>query len=205
MSELNGKSEVNENPENSKSSEVSEANENARQEALDNIDSDLSPENEDTETDTSDDSEHRLYSTYDERLKQTPVNDGHWDGERGESTFYSNNEEANKYLHEAGEDGVAYKDAIPDFSEVSKGDVEIDDMSEDRYKNFKQADQKLADEKGCTPRDVAEWRENNGYTWHECNDTRTCQKIPSSVNSTFGHLGGVSECKKRDMEDDFDE
>ena len=50
MSELNGKSEVNENPENSKSSEVSEANENARQEALEDIDNELSPK-DDTEND----------------------------------------------------------------------------------------------------------------------------------------------------------
>ena len=50
MSELNGKSEVNENPENSKSSEVAEANEKARQEALAEIDDDLSPgEEESTE------------------------------------------------------------------------------------------------------------------------------------------------------------
>lgn len=43
MSELNGKTEINENPENAKSSEISEKNENARQEALKDIDDDLAP------------------------------------------------------------------------------------------------------------------------------------------------------------------
>ena len=185
--------EVNDNPDsksdvNENKSETFEKN---RQEALDDMESDLAPESDAEETDNV---ESKYASTYEERLQQTPVNNGHWDGERGESKFYSNNEEANSYLREAGTDGIEYEDCIPDFSEVSKGDVKIDSMSEDRNKNFRQADQKLADEKGCSPREVAEWREQNGYTWHECNDKQTCQKIPSSVNKTFGHLGGVSEC-----------
>lgn len=49
MSELNGKTEVNENPENSKSSDVSEKNENSRKDALDSIDDDLSPEDKSKE------------------------------------------------------------------------------------------------------------------------------------------------------------
>ena len=77
-------------------------------------------------------------------------------------------------------------------------------MSESRVKNFRQADEQLAAQRGCTPREVAEWREKNEYTWHECNDMKTCQKIPRAVNSSFGHLGGVSECKKFMMECDFD-
>ena len=32
-------------------------------------------------------------STYQERLNQTPVNEGHWIGERGKSTFASNKDE----------------------------------------------------------------------------------------------------------------
>lgn len=193
--------EVNENPDNKSdvNESKSETYEKNKQEALDDIEKDLAPE-EDTEN-----VENEYASTYEERLKQTPINNGHWDGERGESKFYSDNEEANSYLREAGTDGIEYENCIPDFSEVSKGDVKIDSMSEERRKNFRQADQKLADEKGCSPREVAEWREQNGYTWHECNDKQTCQKIPSSVNKTFGHLGGVSECKKNVKESEFDE
>ena len=149
--------------------------------------------------------ESKYASTYKERLQQTPINNGHWDGERGESKFYSDNKEANSYLNQAKIDGIEYKDCIPDFSEVSKGDVKIDSMSEDRNKNFKQADQRLAEEKGCSPREVSAWREQNGYTWHECNDKQTCQKIPGCVNKAFGHLGGVSECKKSMENSEFDE
>ena len=147
---------------------------------------------------------NKYFSTYEERLSQTPINGGCYDGIRGESKFHTENNEANQYLKKAKLDGIEYKDCIPDFSEVSKGNVEIPDMSESRVRNFRQADELLAVRKGCTPREVAEWREKNGYTWHECNDMKTCQKIPSAVNSSFGHLGGVSECKKFMMESDFD-
>ncbi len=193
--------EINDNPDNKQ--DIKETNnkeiEESRQEAIDSMEDDLAPEGDTEKPET------ELSSTYEERLQQTPVNNGHWDGERGESKFYSENAEANSYLQDAGVDGIEYENAIPDFSEVSKGDVKIDSMSDNRNSNFKQADQKLADEKGCSPREVADWREQNGYTWHECNDKQTCQKIPSSVNKTFGHLGGVSECKKSAEESEFDD
>lgn len=147
---------------------------------------------------------NKYFSTYEERLNRTPINGGYYDGERGESKFHTENCEANQYLKNANIDGIEYKNCIPDFSEVSKGNVEIPDMSESRAKNFRQADELLAAKRGCTPREVAEWREKNEYTWHECNDMKTCQKIPRAVNSSFGHLGGVSECKKFMMECDFD-
>lgn len=36
----------------------------------------------------------------------------------------------------------------------------------------------------------------NGYTWHERNDMVICDLVPTKINRFFGHLGGVSECKK---------
>jgi len=147
-----------------------------------------------------------FYSTYEERINRTPVENGEWTGERGESTFISNSDEVTEYTKSAGVDGVNYKDGCPDFSPFSKGDVEIPDMSTNRYTsmgkpgNFEQADAALAQQRGngCTPRDVANWRKENGYTWHELNDMKTCQKVPTSVNKVYRHLGGVSECKHRE-------
>ena len=157
-------------------------------------------------------------SSYDERRQQTPKeysDDGfeRWSGERGESLCRSDDEKVNRILDEYDLDGIEYKDCIPDFTPVSRGNVEILEMSDDRNGkngNFNQADIALAQERGCNPRDVRQWRQTNGYTWHECNDMRTCQKVPSCINSKFGHLGGVSECKKaanidESWEDEFDE
>lgn len=160
------------------------------------------------------------FSTYDERLKQTPAQDserGKWEENRGESKFIPYDNEIKAILTQYGLDGIVYKDAIPDFSECAEETVEIEDMSDIRSKNFQQCDEKCAEQWNLegrdgkfdwTPRDVAEWRKENGYTWHERNDMKTCDLVPTEINDFFGHLGGVSECKKRDAEtggDEFDE
>lgn len=147
-------------------------------------------------------------STYGERIQQTPISGGFWEGDRGESKFFSFNDKVNEILKEFGIDGIEYKNGIPDFSPVSKGTVEIDFMSSDRYSNlgnFRQADIALAKLRGCSPEEIQKWREENGYTWHERNDMKTMDLIPREINSTFGHLGGVSECSKLMEDDDFDE
>lgn len=92
-------------------------------------------------------------------------------------------------------DSVTFKDGEPDFSNIEKGTVEIDEFTEDRALNFDQADEKLAMKKGCTPEEVAEWREKNRYTWHECRDCKTMQKVPREVHGNISHSGGISEIK----------
>lgn len=161
------------------------------------------------------------FSTYEERLKQTPRDDGErgtWSEKRGESEFTPNDEEIKNILAKYGQESIAYKDASPDFSEVSESTVEIDHMTENRADNFRQCDEKCAEQwnkehrdgkDDWTARDVKNWRQENGYTWHERNDMKTCDLIPTKINDYFGHLGGVSECKKRDANslggDNFDE
>lgn len=160
------------------------------------------------------------YSTYKERLDHTPKEDsarGEWSGERGESEFTPNDEEIKNILDENGKDSIVYKDGIPDFSDVSKSTVEIDNMTDNRFDNFRQCDEKCAEQwnkdgfdgkNDWSPRDVKNWRSDNEYSWHERNDMETCDLVPTKVNDYFGHLGGVSECKKRDADNggsDFDE
>lgn len=162
------------------------------------------------------------FSEYSDRLKQVPTETsdrGKWDGERGESKFISeeHHNDINDILKRYGLDGIDYKDAIPDFSKVSESTVSISDMTENRAKNFSQCDEQCAKKwneegydgrEGWTARDVANWRKENEYSWHERNDMKTCDLVPSKINDFFGHLGGVSECKKRDAKysgGDFDE
>ena len=138
----------------------------------------------------------KLLSTYQERLAQTPLNNGTWTGIRGESTFISENIEANNILKAVGKEGIDYSNAIPDFSTVSKGEVKIEGMSTDRRINFKKADELLAQELGISVKEVKKIRKRNNLTWHELNDMETMQLIPTIINSKFGHLGGVSEISK---------
>lgn len=178
----------------------------------------------DTAEETSDDSPEKngeCLSTYEERLKQTPAEGdrGHWTGERGESKYIPTDEEVKEILADYGMDGVDYKNGIPDFSNCAEATVEIDNMSSDRKGkggNFEQCNQKCAEQWNAeardgktdwTARDVADWYRDNHYSWHECNDRKTCQLVPTKVNDYFGHLGGVGECNiaEKKQEDLFDE
>lgn len=135
-------------------------------------------------------------STYQERLNQTPVNEGHWIGGRGKSTFALNKDEVRKILDEINLEGIEYENVIPDFSPVSKGEVKITDMGIDRNANFRQADELLVRELGKTRREIVKFRKENKLTRHELNDMTNMQLVLSIINSKFGHLGGVSEVKK---------
>ena len=145
----------------------------------------------------------------DENLRNCPLegSNGHWDGERGNSKWYPDLDfipgKANpdqktwgEILEKYGIDGITFKDGEPDFSEISKGTVEISPFTDSRTDNFDNADIELAKQKGCTPEEVAKWRKENGYTWHECKDMKTMQKVPSEVHNNIPHSGGISAAKK---------
>ncbi|TMV47031.1 HNH endonuclease [Paenibacillus mesophilus] len=155
-----------------------------------------------------------------ENLRNCPIegNNGHWEGERGDSKWLPDRDyipsevkgrtrsnpdgiTMGELLDKYGiEDGIIYKDGEPDFSEVSKGNVEIEPFSTERSDNFDKADIELANQKGCAPEEVAQWRKDNNYTWHECRDMRTMQKVPNEIHANFPHSGGISEAKKGNSE-----
>lgn len=138
-----------------------------------------------------------------------PRNGGEWSGEPGNSEWnpYKNVEPGDRHgtnpenktwgqiKEKYNFESITFKDSIPDFSEVSRAEVEIDDFSDCRDSNFDQADEKLAEQRGCSPEEVAKWRQENKYTWHECNDCRTMQKVPTEVHGNISHSGGISEIK----------
>lgn len=140
-----------------------------------------------------------------------PRNGGEWSGEPGDSEWKpdSNVEPGDRHgtnpehktweqiMDEYDFESISFKDFEPNFSEVAKGEVEIDDFSDYRDSNFDQADEKLAEQRGCTPEEVAKWREENKYTWHECKDCKTMQKVPTEVHGNISHSGGISETKSQ--------
>ena len=144
-----------------------------------------------------------------------PRNGGEWTGEPGNSDWVPDpdvepgNRNGTNPEHktwkeiekEYGFERIPFKDGEPDFSEVSKGTVEIDDFSDDRDSNFAQADEKLAEQKGCTPEEVEKWRKEHKYTWHECKDCKTMQKVPSEVHGNISHSGGISEAKSKKQDE----
>lgn len=137
---------------------------------------------------------------------------GHYNGERGNSNWYFDKDAIPGDRHGTnpehktwGEiskqydvEKISFKDGNPDFSEISKGTVEIDEFSIDRDINFTQADEKLAEIKKCEPEEVEAWRKSNKYTWHECENCRTMQKVPTEVHGNIPHSGGISNAKQKE-------
>lgn len=146
-----------------------------------------------------------------ERCGILPRNGGEWTGEAGNSEWIpgDNVEPGDRngtnpehkiwkdIKEQYGFESIPFKDGESDFSELAKGEVRIDDFTDARDSNFFQADEKLAEQHGCTPEEVAKWREENRYTWHECKDCKTMQKVPTEVHGNVSHSGGVSEYKSQ--------
>ncbi|WP_252188034.1 HNH endonuclease [Bacillus sp. RIT 809] len=161
-------------------------------------------------------------SSYEARYNQTPspVNSKvEFEGIRGESLSTPKpppDPILKRILDEAGIKGIQYKNGVPDFSPVSKAQVEINYMvggtagygSAARRLNFTQADEKLAEQLnnspelarkfgmesgGITWKQIEKYRRANKLTWHELNDVKIVQLVPTEINSKFGHLGGVGE------------
>ena len=142
-------------------------------------------------------------------MRNCPIdgNNGHWDGERGNSTWIPDDnyvpEKSNpdgltwrEIKDKYGIEGIPFKDGEPDFSETTKGKVEIEGYSDSRPKNFAKADVEMANKRGCSPSEVREWREKNGYTWHESRDCKTMSKMPNDVHLNVPHRGGISTIKQ---------
>lgn len=138
-----------------------------------------------------------------------PRSGGEWSGEPGNSTWvpdrdvvpknrnYSNVEGKTwgEIMDKYGITGIPFKDGEPDFSEVSKGTVEID-FTRERYgagANFDQADEKIAEQKGCSKEDVRKWCEKHNYVWHERSDCKTMDKVPREIHHNIPHSGGISK------------
>ncbi|WP_339064594.1 HNH endonuclease [Fusobacterium animalis] len=148
------------------------------------------------------------------RINRLPLNGGIWTGERGNSDWIPDDNVIPKNRNESNPEGktnreikdkykfefIPFKDGEPDFSKVVKGEVQIENFSEKRPKNYSQADIQLAKERGCTPQEIKKWRIENKYTWHECKDCKTMQLVPIEVHGNIEHKGGISEMKAKNKE-----
>lgn len=140
-----------------------------------------------------------------------PRKGGEWDGEAGNSKWIPEGEKVpqkqlginpdeqtwKEILEEFKIDGVNFENKEPDFLEISKETVKIDNFSTDRTKNFIQANEITAEKRGCSPDDVEDWMDKNKYTWHERSDCETMDKVPSKVHNFISHSGGISKEKNK--------
>ena len=148
-----------------------------------------------------------VFLSFEEKQKRTPKNNGYWTGERGNSTFYSDNSKVKKL----GCDCISYINGEPDFTTCSKFIFPIPSMTDDRLpyskhfrSNYEQAYLKLSEELNMSENDAKKWLKNNHYTIHESNDLSTIYIVPTEIHKTYIHAGGVAECKSA-MEDEEDD
>ena len=152
----------------------------------------------------------------------TPINGhgGTWAGERGNSNWIMDentvpanklynpekltwNEINAKYRNDI--KNIPYKNGEPDFSEVAVGTVKINNFTDKRYQNFKNADQVFADQLNrehnlsgtdqFSAKDIETFRKDNNLTWHEHKDRETMVLLPREYHS-LPHSGGISDVKK---------
>ena len=152
-----------------------------------------------------------------------PKENGQWDGgyeRRGETKWIPNrdyvppngkginNPDAKtmgEIMGKYGIDGIRYKNGQPDFSEMRHGEpVEIERFSDDRKKNYIQAERAYAEryniknpDNPISPDDVKKYRESNSLTWHERRDCTTMELVPREIHGNCSHSGGVAEYKRR--------
>lgn len=122
-----------------------------------------------------------------------------------------------------GQDYVKYQENEPDFypfiedipkaqmneycmltgiKETATGDfdgcVSLEKMEPDRNKTFRLANSEAAKKLGVSINSVRSYMEENNLTWHECGDRKHVIMIPSDINKTFAHTGGIAMQKNID-------
>lgn len=155
-------------------------------------------------------SDVELYTDPERRLKQALGSDGEWLGEPGKSEFIPNDSAARQAMKERGVDSIKYDEHCePDFSPVSEGTVEIDNMTDRRRGeggNYEQAFEKLAEQwnniakdgkKDWSAREVESWADENKLSPHERMDGKTMDFVPRSIHFECKHYGGCAEYTAR--------
>ena len=143
-----------------------------------------------------------------ERIAQTPIEGVIYTGARGRSDCYPVSAEERRFLRkEGGQEFVSYnRSAEPDFTPFAKVEVQISNMSEERYKNFSSANEKLlktdwAKERNLVSKsDIKKYCSQNQLTWHEKSNGITMQLVPTRINANYGHSGGVAEFSPENKE-----
>lgn len=142
-------------------------------------------------------------SSFNDRLNQTPINNGEWSGERGNSTWKPEIDDVAEQLSQHGVDGIDYRDGFPDFSPVSSYEYQL---PEDLYESgdpaqFNACNEALANHLENNPEFASNFDEDqleaisagkkpSGYTWHHDVKQGNMQLVPTRIHQNCGHYGG---------------
>ena len=171
---------------------------------------DNTPENQITTDDTSEvpdpnDVPDEYGSSFNDRIRTTPINNGDWSGERGDSRWTPNDESVAAQLSEYGVDGIDYNDGFPDFSPVATYEHHLPNELHESSDpvQFRNCNNALAEHLINNPEFGAHFDEAqheaihagktpSGYTWHHDVEAGRMQLVPSDIHGNCRHHGGRS-------------
>ncbi len=122
-----------------------------------------------------------------------PRTNGHWDGEPGESNWYSDNPAVNAVTDNQ---PIPFKDGRPDFSEWSRGDIEFEPGTLDGSQNdFTEVYKYIQEQKGLPNQTAAKQLLSDlGLTPHHL-DANTIQLIPTDLHGNIPHIGSAADLR----------
>ena len=122
-----------------------------------------------------------------------PRNNGRWEGEPGNGTWFPDNEAARGVIGDA---GVVFRDGRPDFSPWSRGTLTFEDGVLDGSRaDFNAVYDAIAVQRGLPSRNAAkELLRQQGLTPHHLDGT-TIQLIPTDLHGNVPHIGSASDMR----------
>ena len=128
-----------------------------------------------------------------EPKKRIPRENGRWEGEPGNSNWYSDLDEVNEIT---GGKPIPFKDGRPIFSEWSKGNVKFENGNlNGSGDDFKKVYQEISKSKGLkNPTAAKNLLKEKGLTPHHL-DNNTIELIPSKLHGNIPHIGSASDLR----------
>lgn len=146
-------------------------------------------------------------STPKERLDQTPINNGEWTGERGESKWISYLEDVQEQYRKYSIDGINYKDKLPNFSSISHFDYYLPEEPVDlvtatdseQFEACNKALKKYVEDNPYEAKNkfnkkqleqIKAGLKPSGFTWHHSVERGKMELVPTRIHQNSGHYGG---------------
>ena len=142
-------------------------------------------------------------SSFNDRERQTPINNGEWSGDRGNSTWKPETEDVAEQLRQHGVDGIDYRDGFPDFSPVSAYEHQLpEELHESKDPaQFNDCNNALSNHLENNPEFARNFDDDqleairsgekpSGFTWHHDVEPGNMQLVPSRIHQNCGHYGG---------------
>lgn len=111
------------------------------------IDKDIQIESDETIFDKIETESELSKEELQENLNRTPINNGEWVGERGESTWIPEDDTVRETIEKYGVEGIDYRNGIPDFDKFSAFDIELNEneFTEKNVHQFMTCNEGLSD------------------------------------------------------------